>query len=489
MTRPASARDGLIQSAIGFFSRAAIQLCMLAVTVLAIRSLAIADFGAYAIAAAFMFLFRRLFYVGPYEYMLQTPEHPTLNGSCLTANAVFAVGSTLAVILISLASTLIFGTALVGDLLLVMAPALFVTMLTSWFEARMLKRQLVTRYYIYTVVGEAVGAIAAIWALYDGFGVYSLVFQTYVRLTVLLLCYWGSVGDNMLDGNDVSEAMRIIRWSRTRYATVFVNFFSVYGSDIMLGALLSPVATGIFRAGNRIVSALTDLFAQPLQKIAQTNLSARTAQGLPLDQSWLSMFSAVAAIGWAALAGLACVAHDLVPAILGKQWTEAAPIVVVMCVVRGLPILDATTVSMLVCGLRRRFILNVQIATAICVVAGAATFAPRGPLVVAFVLGLILCGQSVMLCWACCRMSAVQAGELVAALVVALVPAACVVLAVKLMPILLAEPHSQWLALAEQLIAASLGSFIGLAIVRGDLLKAAHFLAPSRSVEVQNSIT
>jgi O-antigen/teichoic acid export membrane protein len=484
MTRPVSARDGLVQSAIGFSSRAAIQLCMLGVTVLAIRSLRIDEFGAYAIAAAFMFLFRRLFYVGPYEYMLQMPQHDTLNGSCLFANVIFALASTIILVLISLISAVVFETDLVGELLRAMAPALFLTMLTSWFEARLLKQQRVSQYYFYTVAGEAIGAIAAVWALFAGFGVYSLVIQTYARLVVLLVCYTVSVGKDGLQGYDAREAFRIMDWSRSRYATVFVNFFSVYGSDIMLGALLSPVATGIFRAGNRIVSALTDLFAQPLQKIAQTNLSARTASGLAVDQSWLGMFSAVGAIGWAALAGLACVAHDLVPAVLGSHWREAAPVVVVMCVVRGLPILDATTVSMLVCNQQRRYVLHVQIVTAICVVVGAALSARQGPLIVSFVLGAILSAQSIALCRECCRISGVNAQGLIQALVVALVPAACVVLFAQAAQLLPAQGGPHWFGIVQTLIIAGAGGLVGLFIVKSDLVRSAQLLAPHRPAEI-----
>lgn len=484
MIQQATAREGLVQSAIGFSSRVGTQLCTIGVVLFAIRSLAISDFGAFAIASAFMFLFRRIFYVGPYEYMLQTPHRATLNGSCLAANSLFALGSTLLILVISLGSKWIFRSELVGELLRLMAPALFLTMLTSWFEALLLRRQQVTRYYIYTVSGEIVGAAIALWGLATGIGVYALVLQTYGRLAVLLFLQITSREQDIYTGYDLGYALKIIRWSGSRYATVIVNFFSVYGSDIMIGVLLTPTATGLFRAASRIVTALTDLFAQPLQKIAQTNLSARRAHGLPLDHSWLGMFSAVGAVGWATLAALACVAHDLVPAVLGAHWREAAPVVVVMCIVRGLPILDATTVSMLVCGQRRGFVFNTQIITAVGVVVSAAISARFGVLMVAMALGIVLSGQSIALCIACCRLSHVRAQEFLQSMGVALLPSASVIAAVSLYHLAGGQSGESLWVLARVLAVAAAGAGVGLAIIRSDLARSASLLAPLRPANI-----
>lgn len=475
-----TAKEGLIHSAIGFSARMGSQLCMIGVTLFAIRSLSISDFGAYAIAAAFMFLFRRLFYVGPYEYLLQTPHSPVLAGSCLVANAFFALVSVGLLLPISFASRWIFDTPLVGELLLLLAPALFLTMVTSWFEALLLREQRIKQYHMFTVLGEAMGAVAAIWGLLAGWGVYALVLQTYGRLAALLVCQIVLRGANGYGGHDMELARRIVGWSRSRHATVIVNFFSVYGADIALGALLTPFATGLFRAASRIVSALTDLFAQPLQKIAQTNLAARKAHGMGVDDSWLGMFSAVGALGWCALATLACVAKELVPIVLGAHWVAAAPVVVVMCVVRGLPILDATTVAMLVCAERRTDVLRIQIVTALGVVSAALLFAGQGVLAVSVALGLVLSAQSAALSYLCCRLSDVTASRFLRSLGRALTPSVAAVMAVSLYRMNAGSVDRSWLALGAMLAVAAVGAMGGLFLIRGGLIHSAKLLAPLR---------
>jgi len=478
-----STRSGLIQGAVGFSSRALIQICLLGVTVVATRWLSVVEFGSYAIAAAFMFLFRRLFYVGPYEYMMKTASFPTLNGSCLAANSVFAILTVLAAVGIAALSQVVFGTMLVGEILLILAPSLFITMWTSWLEAHLLKANRIRQYYSFTVLAEIIGSAATVFALLTGYGVFSLACQIYGRLGVLLLCYLANLPGRIWDGYNLEQTAKILAWSKSRYATVCVNFFSVYGADLMLGAALSPVATGMYRAGSRIVSAMTDLFVQPLQKIAQTNLSARAVRGLPTDQSWLGMFSAVGAVAWASLAGLASMADDLVPVVLGEHWRAAAPIVIVMCAVRALPILDATTTSFLVCSDRHRFIFNVQAVTAGVVLIVGFLVAHRGPLAVAAALGLVMVVQSAIYCREATRLSGVHLNALVKALGIAMTPAACVIISIRLFYSLVPAIDSVLLRLLALTAVGALGAVIGLLIVRRPILRSARMLAPLRNAK------
>ena len=398
MTSAMSTHHGLISGSIGFVSRAAIQLCVLGVTIMATRYLAIAAFGAYTIAAALMLLSRSLFYVGPYEYLLKTPDTPRLKGSCFVANLILAFASSLVLVVLSSLSTSVFGTSLVGTMLLYLVPSLFFAAVTAWHEALLLRKQAVRSYYLFTVLGESASAIAAIACLVSGVGLLSLVVQVYVRLGCLLLLYLVGAGERSWRSFSLADARRIIGWSWSRYSSVFVNFMSDYGADFILGALLSPAATGIYRASNRIVSALTDLFAQPLLKIVQTNVSARAARGLAPDTSWLGMFTGVAAIGWAALAALAFAADDLVPLILGEKWRVTTPLVIIFCAARAFSLLDATTTSLLVSCDRQRFMLAAQIGAATLVLLASAALASFGPGIVAVATGAIIGGAEPPLC-------------------------------------------------------------------------------------------
>jgi len=334
---------GVKSGSFGVVARASSQLGTLIVTLFSTRMLAIEEFGAFAIASALMVLSRNTFYVGSYEFLLKSQDSPSLTGSCLATNVLFALLSYACLVAFALVSPGMFETELVRTLILWLAPSVFLAMVTAWFEALMLRRSLVQPYYTVMLLSEAAGAATAIAMLVAGLGVYALLAQIYVRLLLMLILYsrWGVPSGWM--HYSAAEVGHIIRWSWSRYGSVLLNFATSFGADLLLGILISPAASGLYRASNRIVSSIGDLFAQPLQKISLTAVAARTASGLEPGLGWLRLFGGIAPIAWGLLAGLACFADVFVPAILGAKWSAAVPIVMVFCAARALTILDATT--------------------------------------------------------------------------------------------------------------------------------------------------
>ncbi len=382
-----SNQAGIVSGSVGFASRAMVQLLMFVVTIVATRVLSIEAFGAYALASLFLILARALFYVGPYEYLLKSQHDETLYSACFGANLVLAGLCGLLLVGFNSAAPHIFQTNLVGSLIAYLTPSIFLVAATAWYEAVLLRAMRVRRYYVGTLIGDISGATVAVLMLLDGYGVKSLIVQTYVRLFILLLFYMISIRSHPGFGAGMSRIGEVLRWSRARYAAVMLNFTSAYGADILLGALLSPTATGLYRASSRIVSSLTDLFAQPLQKIAQTNLSARYVRAQELGSSWLTMLSGVGAIAWTGLLTLAFLAHELVPLALGAKWAPAIPVVIAFCVIKSFSLLDAVTTSFLVCHDRQNTMLRVQIGVAIAVLGLTWSFAPLGVTAVAVAVG------------------------------------------------------------------------------------------------------
>lgn len=394
-TKPGSPnREGVISGSVGFGSRALVQLLLFGVTIVATRHLSVTDFGAYSLASLFVILARQLFYVGPYEYMLKAPADRTLYGACFGANLALATLGAVLLGGVCLLSPAIFGPSSVDRLLALLAPSVFLVAVTAWYEAVLLRGGRVRRYYMTTTLGDVVGAAIAVNLLFSGYGVVSLVAQTYARLLSILLLYVVGTGERPSPIAALGRVHEILAWSRARYGAVLLNFTSTYGGDFMLGALLSPAATGLYRASNRIVSTVTDLFAQPLQKIAQTNLSAKYLRDAELGTSWLTMLSGVGAIAWSALLALAILADQIVPFVFGPQWAPAVPIIIVFCVVKAFSLLDAVTTSFLVCMDRQSSMLRIQIGTAVSVLTLSAAASPWGPVTVAIAAGCASVGIS-----------------------------------------------------------------------------------------------
>ncbi len=476
--------EGLISGSVGLVSRVAIQLCLLAVTLTATRFLAISQFGIYSIAAALMFLSRNLFYVGPYEYLLKTPIHAGLKGACLKANLGLAVAAAILLLIFASISEFIFGSKDLPFVLVRLVPTLFLSAATAWYEAVLLRDLAIRRYYLFTVIGEIFGAAVGIAFFYFGFELRSLIAQTYTRLGILLLLYLLSTRVEGWRNGSRADVRTVLDWSLSRLGAVFLNFSANYGADFVLGIVLSPAATGLYRASNRIVSSISDLFAQPLQKIVQTNLSARSSRGLQPDHSWIAMLTAVAAIGWAALFGLAVSAKQVVPFVLGPAWEKAAPVVVVFCAARALSLIDAATTSLLVCCDRQKFMLKVQTTVAILVPLtslGISLVMPPNstyaPAVVALAYFVIMSGLTIFYCREAARLSHTSAREVLWALMVSAIPGAFVAAALVILE--MSEfgrglEQRLFVPVAAAVAAIALGA--GLLVIRRRLLSSIHSL-------------
>ena len=355
--------QGAITALTGISARAANQLATLLVTLVAARAMTPAEFGAFAIAAAFIALVRTLLYSGAFEYLLKTDQPEKSATECLLVNVGVAATFSLLLVPLAFGARSLFGSSSVTLLLLWLAPSNLIAAVTAWEESQVLRGGRVRGYYAAMIVVEAFAAAIAIGMLIFHEGLLSLVAQIYARLLGLSLAYAIVVPRFILSSRLSIAALRSVAlWSVSRYGTVLANFGTNYGADILLGIFLSPAATGLYRAANRIATAVSDLVSQPTRIIAATRLSARSAAGRQATDLWPSILGASALLGWTALAALAGLATLIVPAVLGQRWLAAVPLVSILCLARACGLLDSVSSPLLVAYNRQTVILWAQAA-------------------------------------------------------------------------------------------------------------------------------
>lgn len=466
-------------------ARAGVQLLTFLVTIIATRVLSVSDFGVYALAASLVLLSRNLLYVGPYEFLLKTPERAALKGSCLAANLIIALGSGAMLLAFAMLAPALFGSLRFGHVVAALVPSLPIAAFSAWFEALLLRRGRVRRYFTITISAEIASTVIAVAMLAFGVGLASLVTQIYARLLAMMLIYAANVRERPWHPLPRDETRAVLRWSLLRYSTVLMSFVSSYGADFTLAVLISPAATGIYRASNRVVLAISDLFAQPLLKIIQTDLSARVARRLPPGREWLLMFTATATFGWAALAALAMTSREAVPLLLGEKWRAAAPVIAVLCAVRALSLLDVTSTAVLICFDRQRWLMGLQAAVAIGCLGASAALAHHGPLAVAVGNGCVTACLGLGYLRKAARLSGVRFGELLDAVAVALVPAGAVIAAIAIVHRLNPPPldASPWRALAISALIGGIAFAAGIGLVWSRLALALHHRAFGASIE------
>lgn len=378
---PAFLHGGTITAAIAMAARVSNQLALVVVTLVATRMLQPADFGVFAIAAAFITLSRTMLYTGPFEYLLKAPEPRAIPvaSACLAANGIVAGGWFALLVALGMAAPLIFAGSGVAPVMLALAPSTLLAALAGWLEAMLLRSGQVRRYYGLTVAIETASGVGAIALLVAGFGLWALVAQVYLRLALFVVAYRLVLRLPRLHRPEAAELRSVLRWSRSRYGSVLVGFLANYSGDLLLGIAFSPAASGLYRASNRMVTALADMFNQPAGLLATTTMAAARSRGEAGTEIWLRLLALFAALSWPALAVLALLADRIVPLALGPAWAAAGPIVAVFCVARMAGLVATVASSALVVSDRHGRVLAVQGMAALATAGLTLVAAPYGP--------------------------------------------------------------------------------------------------------------
>ncbi len=388
---------GALTVVTGMMGRAANQIVVLLVTLLAARWLNPTTFGVYAIAAALITFTRSLLYAGAFEYLLKAKPGEEAATECLVIKLILAALMFGLLMTLSLFTTALFHSPEVSGLLVAMAPSNFLSAGSAWQEAQLLRANRVRTYYGVTTFAEILAALVTVVMILLHFGLLALVVQLYVRAFVLLVSYRALQKPIWSNGFSMRLAWRVGRWSFTRYGTTLINFVSNYSADVLLGAYLSPAATGLYRAGNRIVTGVSDLISNPTRTMAMTVFSNRAANGLDSRDIWPRIAGASALVGWTALVGMAAVSDRIVPIVLGAKWTAAAPVITVLCLRRAFALMDGVSNPLLVAYGRVRSLFTVQLAMAIAGVLLLTLFARFGVVAAAWTT-VVVAAVSMAIC-------------------------------------------------------------------------------------------
>ncbi len=370
---------------VGMLARASGQGVALIVTLVAARYLSPEQFGVYALAAAMVTIIRTMLYGPTYQYVMQTPELHRYSSESLALKVLTATACSLVPIAILSIWPDLFGSRDVLWLFLLMAPSNVLSAFAAWSEAHLLRRGTSIGYYTSLALVETLGGAVAVAMLAAGYGVIALIPMVYLRAILLFITFSALARPSLSDGFSAPRLAEVTRWTMPQYASSLTGLFSNYGADFIIGALLSPAATGMYRAASRITAAVADLCAQPIRLVAISSFARRVAAGRPASDVWpriaaLCLFVAVPALG-----GLAAIADLLLPPLLGPSWAGLATIVAILSLGRVVTAVSGVATPFLAAvGLHRR-LLPVQLLASACLLVGLLASALHGVVAVAVV--------------------------------------------------------------------------------------------------------
>lgn len=285
---------GVLSAAIGPLARGSGQLVTFLLTLVAMRYLDPAEFGAFALAVIATTVIRTLLYTGAFEFLLKTPDPRDGSSEALCLNMLIATGLSAIVGLASLIALAYGAAESILFLLLILLPSNLISAFGAWQESLLLRTGRITSYYVATFSAEFLSMAIAVTLFVWGFGVLALAAQIYVR-NLLILLFYGMIGTTILSTRfSVARLKEIVRWALPVYGSSSLGLVSNYAADILLGFFLSPAATGIYRASSRLVTAVADIVNQPTRLISMTLSSKKVARGEDAATLWTIILSIAA---------------------------------------------------------------------------------------------------------------------------------------------------------------------------------------------------
>lgn len=176
------------------------------------------------------------------------------------------------------------------------------------------------------------GGVAGIAAALAGWGVWALVVQQVTQALVAAVVLWSV--SSWRPGIDIDRraARDLLSFSTGSFLGSLATFANNQADALLIGLFFGPYVVGIYRLGLRLVETLVSAVLRPVQAIALPELSPHQDDLAEISRRAVRLMRLGAVVALPALGLLAGIAAPAVE-LLGGEWSAAAPVVSVLCIV------------------------------------------------------------------------------------------------------------------------------------------------------------
>lgn len=176
------------------------------------------------------------------------------------------------------------------------------------------------------IVGGGVGVGMAL----KGFGIWALVGQQITQDLVTLSMLWHLSHWRPGSRFSLSSSGELFRFSFANFLAKLASFVDTQADSLLLGLFFGPLAVGLYRLAERIMNSVLNLVSSSLRTAAFPEFSRLQDNPEELRRSVLTCIRFGAIGTFPAMAGLV-VTSDLVVAVFGAQWADAADVLKLLC--------------------------------------------------------------------------------------------------------------------------------------------------------------
>ncbi len=316
------------------------QASQLILFIAAARVLSPADFGVFALVSTAALLLLRMSEVGWAPYIMSWSGDDQVPRQVVGVAVLTGLVAGLAAAGASLSLQAFAVSQTVSHLLLWFSLWVVLATTSSAQKGMMIWRDGLKGSAIAESIGEVVGMLVALGALFAGAGVYALVFGRLSYQATHLTISFAVTRRAPLFGMERAELRRLGVYSAQIFSSRFVANLRLYVATFLIGGFLGAASVGYYRAAQRLVGSIGEIIGAPSQVLAWSMFrQARDAHGARstgFQRQANLYFKLLFAVGIPVFIWLTLMGGDLIEGLLGHKWLPALPVVGVLALARAL---------------------------------------------------------------------------------------------------------------------------------------------------------
>jgi|RhiMetdeSRZDD1v2_1073273.scaffolds.fasta_scaffold15555_5 lipopolysaccharide exporter len=300
-------------------------------TLILVRLLAPADFGLVAMAGTVIALCELLGQVGLDVALIQNPRANRLHyDTAWTFTIILATITAVALVLLADPAARFYGEPRLVPILLALAAASLISGFENIGIIAFRKTLRFDKEFQFVFGKKIAGFLITVplafmlrsyWALVAGI--------IGGRLAGVCLSYFVQEYRPRLSLGARQELFHFSKWMVI--SNIAVVFYS-RAAQFFVGKIVGAHALGVFSVSYELSNLPTSELTAPINRAVYPGYARKAAEGTPLKDAYLDVFSIMVAFGVPMGVGIAATAGILIPLLLGPQWTEAIPVVEILAI-------------------------------------------------------------------------------------------------------------------------------------------------------------
>lgn len=286
------------------------------------------DFGLVAMSKAILALVRPLVGYGTGPALVQRESVETkLTNTAFWLNVSSGALAALGVTLLSRPVSGLLGEPALAPVLVIISLQLFLEGLgitQSSLLQRGLSFKLLT---LKALIAETAGGLVGLGLALNGYGLWSLVGQTLARQLVGTIMLWVVANWRPRIEFSVDSAKELLGYGYSVVGASLINSARRHIDQFLIGALLGTGPLGIYVIALRFINELGNLIMGSVGVVVFPMFARLQANREKLVPAFLKAVELTAFLAFPAFIGLGAIADELIPSLIGPQWTSSVPVI------------------------------------------------------------------------------------------------------------------------------------------------------------------